>query len=88
MPLLSDVAFVNQGWANFIIPLTLASGVLGYILKYFQEIKPGRIVKVSDKDDPRKVYEVQISNLKQSPLENEVMDVLIKGKTYVDVLVC
>ena len=80
---LSEVAIVKQGWANYIIPSIMVSGFFFIILKYFQKIKPEKTVKVYDKNDGKRVYEVSIGTLKEAPMEKEVMDVLIKEKTYV-----
>ena len=37
---LSEVAIVKQGWANYIIPSIMVSGVFFIILTHFQKIKP------------------------------------------------
>ena len=51
-------------------------------LGYFQVIKLQRIVKVSDKNDSSNVYKIPIGILKESPLENEVRNVLAENKMF------
>ena len=45
--------------------------------------KPKVIIKVSEKNKPSNVYEISTGILTDSPLEDEVIDVLIDDKTYV-----
>ena len=80
---LSDVPIVREGWANYIIPLVMVSFVISCVLYYFKYEKPQRIVKVSDKNDPKKLYEIPIGTLKEAPLENKVINVKIEDRTYV-----
>ena len=80
---LSDVPIVREGWANYIIPLVMVSSAIGCVLFYFKYEKPQRIVKVSDKNDPKKLYEIPIGTLKEAPLENKVINVMIEDRTYV-----
>ena len=76
---LSDVPIVKYGWANYIIYSVMVSGIICHVIDYFQKVRPKKIVKVSDKDDPKKNYDIPIGTLKEAPLVNEVIDVLVEG---------
>ena len=76
---LSDVPIVKYCWANYIIYSVMVSGIICHVIDYFQKVRPKKIVKVSDKDDPKKNYDIPIGTLKEAPLVNEVIDVLVEG---------
>ena len=44
---------------------------------------PRRVVEVSDKDNVNNVYKIPVGALKESPLKEEVILVLVEEKTYV-----
>ena len=76
---LADVQIVKYGWANYIIYSVMVSGIICHVIDYFQKVRPKKIVKVAEKGDPKKIYEIPIGTLKEAPLENEVIDVLVEG---------
>ena len=65
----SNAAIVQYGWENYIIAFVIVSAMMWSLTGYLGVIKPMGIVKVSDKDDPKKVYEISIGTLKEAPFE-------------------
>ena len=53
---LTEIAVVNQGWANYIIPSIMVCEIIHVILLYFQVTKSMRIVEVLDNDDSSTTY--------------------------------
>ena len=79
---LSNIAIVNQNWANYIIPPVIVSLGVYWILFYFQVIKLEKMTKVSLKTGSQKMYEITKGDLKESTLENEVIKISVEGKSY------
>ena len=80
---LSDIAFVKENWANYLIPTILSSGVIFWVLEYKQIIKAEETIKISSKDDQQEFYEIPRGTLQDSPLETETVKVSVDGKTFI-----
>ena len=65
------------------IPTTLISGVIYLVLFYNQNIKAGKHIQISNKDDEQAIYKIPRGALQNSPLETEVVKVLVDGKTFI-----
>ena len=80
---LSDIAVVKGNLANYVIPSILVTGVIYRVLSYKQIITPRETIQISNKNDQQEIYEIPRGALQNSPLEAEVVKVLIEGKTYI-----
>ena len=60
---LSDLAFVKENWANYIIGATVSIGLLSRVLVHFQVAKPEKTTKVSEKGNDTKHREPKCSIL-------------------------
>jgi hypothetical protein len=57
--------------------------VINRVLSYKQIIKADETIQISNKDDQQDIYEIPQGTLKDSPLDSEVMKVLVDGKTFI-----
>ena len=80
---LSDITVVKGNLANYIILSILVSGVIYRVLSYKQIITPRKTIQISNKNDLRDIYEIPHGTLQNSPLEAEVVKILIEGKTFI-----
>ena len=80
---LSEIALVKENWANYVIPITLISGVVFTILFYKQNIKAEETIQIINKDNQQDIYEIPRGTLKNSPLKTEVVKVSVDGKTFI-----
>ena len=80
---LSEIALVEENWANYVIPITLISGVVFMVLFYKQNIKAEETIQISNKVDEQDIYEIPRGALQGSSLETKVVKVLVDGKTFI-----
>ena len=79
---LSNIAIVDENWANYIIPPVMVSCGVYWILFYNQVVQLERMTIVSLDKGFEKMYKITKGDLKESTLENEVIKISVEGKSY------